>query len=101
MLKDLHAGRHIKLAVLGGSISWGSGSGFKRGTNDWFTLVVKYVQEAFPAANVTGRNGCVPATPSAYMNMCLEHFLDDDVDLVFVEYATNDGWDISNMVKRR
>jgi hypothetical protein len=44
-----------------------------------------------PHANVTGRNGCIPGTPSSYMNMCLDLSLDQDVDLVFVEYALNDG----------
>jgi hypothetical protein len=37
-----------------------------------------------PAANVTGRNGCIPGTPSSYMNMCLDLSLDEDVDLVSV-----------------
>jgi hypothetical protein len=41
---------------------------------------------AFPAANITSRNGCVPATPSAYMVLCLEASVSPDVDLVFVEY---------------
>lgn len=48
--------------------------------------------ETFPAANVTLRNGCVPATPSAYMVMCLEMSMDDDADLVFVEYIQNGGF---------
>jgi hypothetical protein len=30
---------------------------------------------------------------SALMNMCLEQYVDDDVDLVFVEYVANDGTD--------
>lgn len=91
-------GRGVKISVLGGSISWGSA--VSKGVDDWFTLVVQRLQEVFPAANITGRNGCVPATPSSFMNMCLEHYLEDDVDLVFLEYATNDGWDINNEAKK-
>jgi hypothetical protein len=47
--------------------------------------VGKYLKSAFPKAGVTLRNGALPATPSALMNMCLEQYVDDDVDLVFVE----------------
>jgi hypothetical protein len=37
------------------------------------------------------RNGCLPATPSALMEMCLEQSVDADVDLLFIEYVANDG----------
>jgi hypothetical protein len=37
------------------------------------------------------RNGCLPATPSALMEMCLEQSVDSDVDLLFIEYVANDG----------
>eukprot|EP00878_Enallax_costatus_P012728 GHUV01013292.1.p1 GENE.GHUV01013292.1~~GHUV01013292.1.p1 ORF type:complete len:358 (+),score=39.39 GHUV01013292.1:2608-3681(+) len=40
---------------------------------------------------VTVRNGCLPATPSALMDMCLEQSIDEDVDLLFIEYVANDG----------
>jgi hypothetical protein len=99
VLHDLQAGKPIKLGVLGGSISWGSA--VARGQDDWFSLVTAHLKAAFPAANVTGRNGCVPATPSSFMNMCLEQYLEEDVDLVFLEYAVNDGWDTHNVMKRK
>uniref|UniRef100_A0A383V5K6 SGNH hydrolase-type esterase domain-containing protein n=1 Tax=Tetradesmus obliquus TaxID=3088 RepID=A0A383V5K6_TETOB len=99
VLRDLQSGKQIKLGVLGGSISWGSA--VERGTDDWFALLTAHLAAAFPAANVTGRNGCVPATPSSFMNMCLEQYLDEDVDLVFLEYAVNDGWDTHNVMKRK
>ncbi len=40
------------------------------------SLVGKYLREAFPRANITTRNGALPATPSALMNMCLETYVD-------------------------
>jgi hypothetical protein len=49
------------------------------------------MKRAFPRASISLRNGALPATPSALMNMCLEQYVDDDVDLVFVEYVANDG----------
>ena len=99
VLTDLQSGKHVKLGVLGGSISWGSD--IERGTFDWFTLVTNRLQEAFPEATVTARNGCVPATPSSFMNSCLEHHMDEDVDLMFIEYAVNDGWDLHNIARKQ
>jgi hypothetical protein len=91
--------RPVKIAVLGGSISWGSA--VTGGVDDWFTLVEARLREAFPGAEVVARNGAVPATPSSFMNTCLQNYLDDDADLVFLEYATNDGWDIADEARRR
>jgi hypothetical protein len=54
-------------------------------------LVEGYLKSAFPRARVKARNGCVPATMSEYTSMCLERFVDADVDLVFVEYTVNGG----------
>ncbi|KAF8069512.1 ASAT1 [Scenedesmus sp. PABB004] len=98
VLRDLSAGRPVKLAVLGGSISWGSA--VERGEADWLSLVAARLRAAFPAANVAARNGAVPATPSGWMSLCLEQHLDADADLVFVEYAVNDGHTAS-AAKRR
>ena len=64
------------------------------GETDWFSLVATSLREAFPGNEIVARNGALPATPSALMNMCLETYVDDDADIVFVEYAANDG---SNM----
>jgi hypothetical protein len=99
VLTDVQAGKEVKLGVLGGSISWGSD--IERGTWDWFTLVSKRLQEAFPRARISSRNGCVPATPSSFMNSCLEHYIDEDVDLMFVEYAVNDGWDLHTTGRKK
>lgn len=43
----------------------------QRGVNDWFALFASWLQRAFPAATVTQRNGCVPATTAEYVSMCL------------------------------
>jgi hypothetical protein len=86
------AKRPIKVGAIGGSITNGAKAS-KIGETDWFSLVGKYMKTAFPKANVTTKNGALPATPSALMNMCLEQYVDEDVDLVFVEYVANDGSD--------
>lgn len=93
VVHDLILGkRPIKVGAIGGSITNGAKAS-RIGETDWFSLVGKYLQVAFPRANVTTRNGALPATPSALMNMCLEQYVDADVDLVLVEYVANDGSD--------
>ncbi len=59
-LQDLISGkRQVKIGVVGGSISWGTGPTI-RGYTDWFSVFSRYMLAAFPNANVTLRNGCVP-----------------------------------------
>ncbi|GIL89726.1 hypothetical protein Vretimale_16617 [Volvox reticuliferus] len=78
----------LKIGVIGGSIS--SGVGTTSYETRWFSIVSKWMRSV-SGANITSRNGCIPATPSAYMLMCMEMSVDEDVDLVFVEYSVNDG----------
>jgi hypothetical protein len=91
VVHDLILGtRPIKVGAIGGSITHGAKAS-TIGETDWFSRVAKYLRTAFPRASISTRNGALPATPSALMNMCLEQYVDDDVDLVFVEYVANDG----------
>ncbi|KXZ51884.1 hypothetical protein GPECTOR_11g319 [Gonium pectorale] len=84
--------KDFKVAVIGGSISFGQYTS-KLGETDWFSILSKWLIAAFPRANVTIRNGCTPGIPTPYMIMCLELSVDPDVDLVFMEYTLNDGMD--------
>lgn len=91
VLKKLLAGeQQVSIGVIGGSISWGHL--VRKDVEDWFTLFAGWLNATFPTAKLRLRNGCVPATQSEYVSMCLKHFVDAEVDLVFVEYATNDGY---------
>ncbi|KXZ41011.1 hypothetical protein GPECTOR_983g252 [Gonium pectorale] len=58
--------RPVKVGVIGGSITWGQGVR-PRGEADWFSLLSKWMLAAFPAANITTRNGCTPGVPASYM----------------------------------
>ncbi|GIL85111.1 hypothetical protein Vretimale_9973 [Volvox reticuliferus] len=83
-VQDLLRGdRSLKIGVVGGSISYGIAAS-RIGETDWFSIFVDWLSSSSKAP-VTGRNGCRPATPSAYMVFCLENSVDPDVDLVFVE----------------
>ena len=59
------------------------------------------MKQAFPKTQWKFRNGCLSATPSAFMNICLETAVDEDVDLMFVEYVANDGADKFNEARAR
>ncbi|PNW79166.1 hypothetical protein CHLRE_09g402923v5 [Chlamydomonas reinhardtii] len=83
-------GASIKVAAIGGSISWGHGAS-QRGETDWFSVFSRWLIDAFPRASVVARNGCTPGVPTPYMIMCLEASVDPDTDLVFVEYTLNDA----------
>ncbi|KAG1667238.1 hypothetical protein FOA52_009803 [Chlamydomonas sp. UWO 241] len=100
VVRDLITGkRQVRIGVVGGSVTWGTGPSV-RGVTDWFSIFSRYMVTAFPKANVTLRNGCVPGTPTSYMIMCLELSVDSEVDLVFAEYVLNDGFDAGNrMIK--
>ncbi|GIL51802.1 hypothetical protein Vafri_7716 [Volvox africanus] len=84
------ASRPLKIGVVGGSISWGEGAG-THGKTDWFSVFMNWLASAAPG-EVSGRNGCVPGTTSNYMLLCLDHSVDPDVDLVFVECSSRDGF---------
>ncbi|GIL63834.1 hypothetical protein Vafri_17825 [Volvox africanus] len=83
----------IKVAVIGGSISYGEFA-HEKGRTDWFSIFAKWLISAFPRANVTARNGCTPGVPTPYMILCLELSVDPDVDLVFMEYTLNDAYSV-------
>lgn len=85
VLNKLLTGKNVNVGVIGGSISWGHM--VQRGIEDWFTLLSNWMNTTLPAAQLTFKNGCVPATQSEYVSMCLKNFVDQEVDLVFVEYG--------------
>ncbi|KAG2433670.1 hypothetical protein HXX76_008041 [Chlamydomonas incerta] len=87
--------RSVKIGLIGGSISWGQAVRW-RGEADWFSTLSRYMLAAFPAANITTRNGCTPGVPANYMILCLEQSVDPDVELVFVEFTVNNGHDPNN-----
>jgi hypothetical protein len=91
------AGKSVSVGVIGGSISWGHA--VNKGVEDWFSVFSGWMNSTFPESKLTFKNGCIPATLSEYVSMCLKQFVRSDVDLVFVEYVTNDGYhdgDINN-----
>ena len=90
VLRDLKSGKaNVSIGVIGTSVSWGTGAS-KRGATDWFSMLEHAIRTTFPSSSTTFRNGCFPGTPSSFASMCHRQMVDDSVDLLFVEYVTND-----------
>lgn len=87
------AGKPIEITVLGGSISTGAVASRKQAAvdpNDLWSLVRIYMQKNIDGT-ITFTNNARSATRSYITSLCLEKFLDDSSDLVFVEFIANDG----------
>jgi hypothetical protein len=81
------------VTVLGGSISTGAVASRKQAAtdpNDLWSLVRIYMQKNLDNS-ITFTNNARSATRSYITSLCLEKFLDDTSDLVFVEFIANDG----------
>ncbi|KAG2495310.1 hypothetical protein HYH03_006582 [Edaphochlamys debaryana] len=91
-VRELLLGRKpVKIGVVGGSITYGHGT--SKPKYGWFSVFSRWLITSFPNANITARNGAIPATRSNLMVVCLEQSVDADVDLVFVEYIVNNGYE--------
>lgn len=83
VLAKLEAGKDVKIAYFGGSITAASG---------WRVQTLKWFQETFPKANVSEINAAIGGTGSDLGVFRLGHdVLQHKPDLVFVEFAVNDG----------
>lgn len=93
VMNDLREGKPIQITVLGGSISTGAVASRKQAAtdpNDLWSLVRIYMQKNIDGS-ITFNNNARSATRSYITSLCLEKFLDDSSDLVFVEFIANDG----------
>ncbi|KAG2491956.1 hypothetical protein HYH03_009688 [Edaphochlamys debaryana] len=86
---DGKAGQHIRVGVIGGSISKGVGASDKKRT-DYFNLFCNWLSP-LSEASITCRNGAVRASTASFMEICMENSLDSTVDLVLVEFCLNNA----------
>ena len=79
----------ITVAYIGGSIT----EGYNAGTTEFYAKTcTDLLQGYFPDITVTGVNAGISGTPSLLGNLRLERdVLSADPDIVFVEFAVNDG----------
>jgi hypothetical protein len=88
------AGKPIKLGLVGGSISCGE---LIPGTDErlsYLDHVAAALRRMFPRAAVSIKNGCIGGTGAALALACTRYSLDEDSDMVFVEYGMNGGYDV-------
>lgn len=92
VMDDLQSGKNVSVTVLGGSISAGAVASRKQAAtdpNDLWSLVRIYMQKIDD--RLVFSNNARSATKSYITSLCLDKFLDDESDLVFVEFIANDG----------
>ena len=82
-------GEDITVAYIGGSIT----EGYNAGTTEFYAKTcTDLLPGYFPDLTVTGVNAGISGTPSLLGNLRLERdVLSADPDIVFVEFAVNDG----------
>ena len=83
VIKKLDTGQEVKIAYFGGSITAASG---------WRVQTLKWFAEHFTQAKVNEINAAIGGTGSDLGAFRLGHdVLQHDPDLLFVEFAVNDG----------
>ena len=83
VLAKLRAGKAVRIGYLGGSIT---------AQNGWRPMTLKWFQQTFPRAKVSEINAAIGGTPSGLGVFRLgQDVLAHKPDLVFVEFAVNDG----------
>lgn len=89
VFKKAQNGENITAAYIGGSIT----EGYNAGTTEFYAKTcTDLLQSYFPDIEVTGVNAGISGTPSLLGNLRLERdVLSADPDIVFVEFAVNDG----------
>lgn len=86
-------GEKITAAYIGGSITEGYSDNITLKTEEkWVDMSTKWLGEQFPDADISYVNAGLSGTPSVLGNVRLERdVLVSDPDIVFVEFAVNDG----------
>ena len=88
--KLLRNNSHVRVGVVGGSVSAGSNSGNVHDPSWLFhRQMQRWLQRRFPNAKVSHFNAAIPAVPPYYLEHCLELHVPQDADLVFLEAAAN------------
>ena len=92
VLKKAQNGEEITAAYIGGSITYGMTVAPNEPEKCWAYLSTEWLREQFPDATINYVNAGISGTPSILGNARLERdVLAYDPDIVFVEFAVNDG----------
>ncbi len=93
VLSKAQNGEEITCAYIGGSITEGYHDNLTlKNEEKWVTMSTNWLGEQFPSAKFNCVNAGISGTPSVLGNVRLERdVLAHDPDIVFVEFAVNDG----------
>jgi lysophospholipase L1-like esterase len=90
-VRTLEQGGHVKIAFLGGSITWGATATDPMKTS-YRALVTQYLTTKYPNAHIESIDAAIGGQPSKLGVFRMDHdVLPYKPDLVFVEFAVNDG----------
>jgi lysophospholipase L1-like esterase len=92
--------KKLKIAYFGGSITAGAGASSAAKTS-WRALTTAWFQAKYPEAKITELNAAIGGTGSDLGAFrCQRDLVDHSADLVFVEFAVNDGTRAELLIKR-
>jgi lysophospholipase L1-like esterase len=93
VLEKLEQGEAVRIVYLGGSIT-NANDGWRPQSLEWF-------QEQYPNAKLEGINAAISGTGSDLAAFRLKQdVLTYEPDLLFVEFAVNDGWTSDGRIQR-
>ncbi|KAL4419206.1 hypothetical protein ABPG77_000600 [Micractinium sp. CCAP 211/92] len=95
----LLSGQPVSVALLGGSITQGSGSSPPH-LGMYALRVLRWINETFPNPKHVLRNSGHGAVPSSYFSMCVSREAPLDADLVIFEFNMNDGGPLGSPMRR-
>ena len=89
--QKMEDGKHLNIAYLGGSITWGA-CATDQGKTSYRALVSEYLEKAYPEAHIKSWDAAIGGTPSKLGVFRMDRdVLPYKPDLVFIEFAVNDG----------
>jgi lysophospholipase L1-like esterase len=99
-IEKLKKDKKLRIGYFGGSITAGAGASDGSKTS-WRALTTAWFKNQFPEASITEVNAAIGGTGSDLGAFrCPSDLLSKDPDLIFVEFAVNDGGSSELRVKR-
>lgn len=97
--QNMKAGKHLNVAFLGGSITWGACAS-DQGKTSYRALVSKYLEKTYPNAHFKFHDAAIGGTPSKLGVFRMNRdVLPYKPDLTFIEFAVNDGGNIKDSLE--
>lgn len=97
--QKMQDGKHLSVAFLGGSITWGA-CATDQGKTSYRALVSDYLEKTYPKAHLKFWDAAIGGTPSKLGVFRMDRdVLPYKPDLTFIEFAVNDGGNIKDSME--